>query len=253
MNGHTVFIHTIITNKSSNWPQSTHYTYLGHSIFLLWNILHEFYTVNDYSTHELELMIIVEDTERDESAVPWVFIQSEDCSHFLPFSPCVCVIVSPQHSSEYHSTAAGVTSANVSLEYLCLHYPWHWRSPGTSAEHQNEFIFVLCVYECVTYSVSLSEWVYLTTWCQTGLHDGLYRLFRYNPFLPPPCLCRPPPLNDSTPHVWVLRSCSSSTFIPHPHNTACSLHLLIHPCSCSHRNLTVKSWDLFLHNNGEQN
>lgn len=201
-------------------------------------------------------MIIVEDTKRDESAVPWVFIQSEDCSHFLPFSPCLCVIVSPQHSSEYHSTAAGVTSANVSPEYLCLHYPWHWRSPGTSTEHQNHsslFKLVLCVYEFVTYSVSLSEWVYLTTWCQNGLHDGLYRLCRYNPFLPPPCLCRPP-LHDSTPHVWVLRSCSSSTFIPHPHNTTClsfiwfhrfhSLHHCIY--SLIHALVHIVAWPLNL-------
>lgn len=80
------------------------------------------------------------------------------------------------------------------------------------------------VWACVTQSVSLSEWVYCTTWCQTGLHERLYRLCRYSP--PPSLRLRPPPPpHDSTPRVWVQRSRSSSTFIPHPHNAACFLFI----------------------------
>lgn len=93
----------------------------------------------------------------------------------------------------------------------------------------NSSVFKLwCVCMSVYNSVSLSEWVYRTTWCQTGLHDRLYRICRYNPFLPPPCLRPPPPPHDSTPHVWVLWSSSSSTFIPHPHNTACFSFIWFH-------------------------
>ena len=104
---------------------------------------------------------------------------------------CVCVTVPPQHGSKYHSPAAGVTRANASPEYLCLHYPWHRRSPGTSAViiHSSGSKSCVCVCVCVcvrwremlTYSLSLSEWVYCTTWQQGGLHDRLYRLCRYSP------------------------------------------------------------------------
>lgn len=53
----------------------------------------------------------------------------------LPLYVCVYVTVPPQHSSKYHSPAEGVTRADASQEYCCLHYPWHRRSPGTSAVH----------------------------------------------------------------------------------------------------------------------
>lgn len=83
------------------------------------------------TAHALLLMITGGDTERDESAVLQVLIQSKDFT--LSPSACVCmrlcvsvcVTVHPRHSSKYHSSAAGVTRANVSSEYLCLHYPWH--------------------------------------------------------------------------------------------------------------------------------
>ena len=61
------------------------------------------------TAHVLQLMITVEDTGRDESAVLQVLIKSKDFSHSLSISLCVCVCVCVCVLQYLPSTAVNTT------------------------------------------------------------------------------------------------------------------------------------------------
>lgn len=171
-----------------------------------------------------------------------VFLFSLKTVHTFCLLLPVCVLVSPKHSSEYLSTAAGVTSGNVSPEYFCVHYPWHWRTPGTSAETVSLFKWMLCVWArnllCFP-RVSISHNV-MADWPSWRASQAL-QVQSYSALSVPLSPSSSPWLNSPRLSAAAMQllyfhptSSHDSLRIAHLVSSlslAASLHLLIHPCS----------------------